>query len=305
MKIDLFLAHLRARNCSPKTIENYESDLRIFEAFLKERHLRVTQVDMETIHAYVAWFRGRHNYKTGTAGLSESSIRRRLSSLGSFYNFLAANSNGRIRNPLRNLHRIRSSHPLPERVPEKSIEELLEGIQVLRDKALFSLFISSGLRLSELHRLNRDSIVVRQRVLEGRKTTLGAGRVVGKGRKERVFLVDLASVKLVASYLRSRGQDGIEALFVSSRGRRMSRRAIQERLHYWCGRLGLSRLRVHALRHFYATRLANAGIPGLVLQELLGHQDFRTTQKYFRLDETRVTAEYFAAMQMVGDGNDE
>ena len=85
----------------------------------------------------------------------------------------------------------------------------------------------------------------------------------------------------------------------------MSKRTIQERLHYWCRRPGLSRLRVHALRHAFATRLANAGIPALVLQELMGHESFAMTLRYFRLDESRLSQEYFAAMELAGGGDDE
>ncbi|MCL5669968.1 MAG: tyrosine-type recombinase/integrase [Acidobacteria bacterium] len=299
MKIAPYLAHLRARNCSPKTLEDYEGDLRLFEEFLRERGFRVTQVKLQTISDFIEYLKHRHNYKTGTTGLAEASIRRRLASVSGFYDFLSATSDGKVGNPVRLLPKIRRSKPLPEVVPEQEIQHLLEGIDVLRDKALFSLFIASGLRLSELHQLNRDSIRVKERLLEGKHTTLGVGQVIGKGRKERVFLADLPTLEIVASYLLARGQDGADALFISGRGQRMSKRAIQERLHYWCGRLGLNRLRVHALRHAYATRLANAGIPGLVLQELMGHESFAVTQRYFRLKETRLSQEYFAAMELI------
>ena len=300
MKINLFLANLRARNCSPKTLKDYESDLRMFEAFLKERHLRITQVKSQHISEYVESLGRRHNYKTGTPGLAEASIRRRLASVSSYYDFLRRTSNGKIGNPVRLLPHVRCSRRLPEVVSEQTIEKLLEGIDVPRDKALFAMFVASGLRLSELQQLNRDSISVQERRLDGRRTTLGIGRVVGKGRKERIFLIDLPTLELVSSYLVSRGQDGIDALFISSRGKRMSKRTIEERLHHWCAQLGLSHLRVHALRHAFATRLANAGIPSLVLQELMGHESFTMTQQYFRLDESRLSQEYFAAMELVG-----
>lgn len=300
MNIALFLADLKARNCSPKTIKDYEGDLRMFEMFLKERHLRVTQVKSQQISEYVEYLGRRHNYRTGEAGMAEASIRRRLASVSCYYEFLRRTSNGKIGNPIRLIPHVRRSRKLPEVVPEQTIEKLLEGIDVLRDKALFALFVASGLRLSELQQLNRDSISVQERVLDGRRTTLGIGRVVGKGRKERVFLIDLSTLELVSRYLVSRGRDGIDALFISSRGKRMSKRAIEERLHHWCAQLGLSRLRVHALRHAFATRLANAGIPSLVLQELMGHESFTVTQQYFRLDESRLSQEYFAAMELVG-----
>ena len=77
MKVALFLAHLKARNCSSKTINDYKSDLKIFAGFLKERHLRVTQVKSQTIDQFVEWLRSLHNYKTGTTGMADASIRGR------------------------------------------------------------------------------------------------------------------------------------------------------------------------------------------------------------------------------------
>lgn len=300
-----FLSHLRSRRCSQETLKAYEIDLRLFETFLKEKKLRVTQVRSKTIDDFVEWLARRHNHKTGQEGLADASIRRRLGAVSSFYKFLRGSSNGKIGNPVRVLRRARRSKRLPEEVPEEAIERLLDGIDVERDRALFALFLATGLRLSELWQLDRDSIHVKKHKQDGEEAWLGVGRVIGKGRKERTFLVDLPTLKLVASYLVSRGQDGIEALFASGRGQRMSKRAIQEQLHYWCDRLGLSRFRIHALRHAFATRLANAAVPALVLQELLGHESFETTMQYFRLNEARVSREYFAAMEMVSRGKDD
>lgn len=305
MNIEPFVSYLRARRCSLETIKAYRTDLRLFEEFLKARKLRVTQVKSQTIDQFVEFLARRYNYKSGKDGLADASIRRRLAAVSSLFEFLRGSSNGKIGNPVRVLRRTRRPKRLPEQVPEQKIEMLLEGIGVLRDKAIFALFVASGLRLSELHQLDRDSIGVKGCMNDGKSTWLGVGRVMGKGRKERLFLVDLPTVELVSSYLVSRGQDGIEALFVSCRGKRMSRRAIQERLHHWCGHLGVSRLRVHALRHAFATRLANAGIPSLVLQELMGHESFTVTQQYFRLDETRLSQEYFSAMELIRGSDDE
>lgn len=305
MKIEPFLSYLRARQCSPETIKAYRTDLRLFEQFLKNQKLRVTQVKSQTVDQFVEFLARRYNYKTGKDGLADASIRRRLAAVSSLFEFLRGSSNGKIGNPVRVLRRTRRPKRLPEAVPQQKIEKLLEGIDVPRDKAIFALFVASGLRLSELHQLNRDSIGVKECLNDGKSTWLGVGRVTGKGRKERLFLVDLPTVELVSGYLVSRGRDGIDALFISSRGKRMSKRAIEERLHYWCAQLGVSRLRVHALRHAFATRLANAGIPSLVLQELMGHESFTVTQQYFRLDESRLSREYYAAMELVGGTGDE
>jgi integrase/recombinase XerC len=162
---------------------------------------------------------------------------------------------------------------------------------------MFALFVASGLRISELHQLNRNSIQVKRVARQNSSMIFGIGEVMGKGRKQRTFLVEKTTCKALGELLRERGADGIEALFVSSRGGRLSVRAIRERFHYWCRRLDLPLLRVHQLRHTFATRMANAGMPSLVLRDLMGHNSFNTTLGYFRTDEKNIAQQYFAAME--------
>jgi site-specific recombinase XerD len=86
------------------------------------------------------------------------------------------------------------------------------------------------------------------------------------------------------------------ALFLSERKQRLSRRAIQEVLETWCARLGLKRFHVHQLRHTFATQLANAHIDAMVLKDLMGHERFETTTRYFKLSEETRARQYFGAM---------
>ena len=120
-----------------------------------------------------------------------------------------------------------------------------------------------------------------------------------------MFLVDLATVKLVAQYLASRGSDGVEALFVSQRRKRLSRRAIQERLTTWCRRLGLTAYHAHQLRHSFGTRLLNAGVPLMVLRDLMGHVSLSTTIGYAKIENETMLREYFAAMEILPEGEPE
>ena len=140
------------------------------------------------------------------------------------------------------------------------------------------LFVTSGLRLAELHQLNRDSInVERKEQSDGSIRVLGSGSVIGKGNKERVFLTDFPTLQVLGDYLRTR-HDTCNALFISNRRIRLSRREIQYVLERWCKRLALPPFFCHALRHTYATRLANAGLPSITLKDLMGHASFDTTQ---------------------------
>jgi len=183
-------------------------------------------------------------------------------------------------------------------IDEQILERLLAGITVPRDKCLIALYLSTGLRLTELIQLNRNSIEFRMRAdSRGRQSVMGVGTVVGKGSKERAFYVDSGTLPILAEYLASR-TDEQGALFLSERRQRISPRAVQYTLASWCKRLGLPHLHPHRLRHSFASRLANAHIDHLQLKELMGHSDFGTTLGYFRISEQRTAQGYHAAMEL-------
>jgi site-specific recombinase XerD len=131
---------------------------------------------------------------------------------------------------------------------------------------------------------------------DGTVRVWGTGKVVGKGSKERTFYFDESTVGLIDVYLRTRN-DRVPALFISERKQRLSRRAIQDVLSTWCARLGLHGVHIHQLRHFYASRLADAGIDAHALRNLIGHENYDTTLRYITTPESTNAAEYFAAME--------
>ena len=224
-----------------------------------------------------------------------------MATLASYFDYRGRQSDGKIENPVRSIRRPRRQLRSPQPVEEDALQKLFERIDNLRDRALFGLAVSSGLRLSELYQLNKNTIQMKQLTRpDGTIMALGFGEVIGKGDKARTFLVDVETVRTIRQLLSERGDDGIEALFVSSDGQRLSRRGIQDRLHTWCKRLRLSRLHMHQFRHSFATRLANAGILSIVLKELMGHSSFSTTQVYFRIEHKRLAQEYHAAMELIG-----
>ena len=222
-----------------------------------------------------------------------ASVRRRLAALSAFYQFLAVMANGHIRNPVDPLRRPRRQPPRPKPLNENQIATLVEGIDDARDAAIIGVLLHSGLRLSELCSLNRDSIRVEH--LGSANKVVGVGRVLGKGQKERDFLVDLPTLKLVHRYLSERGADDQEALFISNRGRRINPRTVQHMLRAWCRRLGLPPLHPHQLRSTFGTRLNRVGVPTLEISKLLGHSSLDTTMQYVKPDVRRIQTEYFAA----------
>lgn len=304
MNVEPFLEHLRAnRHCSPETIKAYRSDLGLFAAFLNEKSLtRITQVDHGVVKEYVDHMRAKENPRLGRRGLSDASVARRLAALSSYMEFARATSHPSLRNPIKDFSRKWQKNNDPKPVNESTLDSLLAGTTDLRDRTLITLFLASGLRVSEIQQLNRDSITIteesRPDSCEG--SICGSGEVIGKGSKRRRFFFDEETALLVSEYIVSR-TDELPPLFVSERKQRMSVRAIQQRLQYWCKKLGLPHTNVHRLRHSYATRLANANINSLVLKDLMDHQSFTTTQRYFKLTDTTLARGYFSAMEYLKD----
>ncbi len=292
-----FLDYLSARGCSENTLKAYAGDLGNFEQFLKAKQLRCTSVTPKILQQYVHQI--SQPEPISGKKLSPSTIWRRLASISSFYEWLRLQRNGKLHNPVKAIGRPRLRRGSPQAIDEAQLQTLLAQVSDLRDRAIIALLVGSGLRLSELFQLNRDTITVEQKQLaDGQVRVLGIGTVIGKGNKERIFLIDRPTLEVVVQYLRTRS-DAYPPLFVSNRRQRLSRREIQHIFKKWCRRLNLPAYKVHQTRHSYAERLANAGIPSIVLKELMGHASFSTTQGYFRIKRPRLTAEYFAAMELL------
>lgn len=297
MNINEFISHMQIRSQSVETLRAYRSDLEKYEEFLRSKGLRVNQATRKTIEAFIHYLSAQPTRKEG-AELSPASINRRLSTISAYYEFLRASSDGRINNPVARLSRPRIDNVRFRAVSDAVLDDLVAGVTNSRDRALIAMFIASGLRLSEVHQCNKETISRRQRKMpDGSTRTVGIGEVIGKGGKSRQFLIDEATLGLLVQYLRERGSDSNPALFISSRNKRLSRRSIEDILHRWCRALSIDRLHVHQLRHSFATKMANAGMSSTVLKELMGHSSFTATQRYFRIRPERLAREYFAAME--------
>jgi site-specific recombinase XerD len=298
--INEFMNHLSTRTQSAETLRAYRGDLEKFEAYLKDNGLRANQATRTTIEGFLRYLSQQPTRKVG-ASLSPASVARRLSVISSFYDFLHVRSNGRIKNPVAYVKRPRIDNVEFRALDDQVVEKLIAEVPDPRDRAILSLFVSTGLRLSELEQLNKDTVKRKtQRLPTGEVRVLGFGEVVGKGSKRRVFLVDDKCLGLLKTYLQVRGPDNNPALFLSQRRKRMSCRAIQYALERWCSNLNISRAHIHQLRHTFATRMANAGMPSIVLKDLMGHKSFTTTQRYFRIRPERLAREYFGAMEFLG-----
>jgi integrase/recombinase XerC len=164
-----------------------------------------------------------------------------------------------------------------------------EGVLARRDRAIFELMYSSGLRVAELAGLNLGDVDLRAAEVQ----------VTGKGQKRRIAPIGRYALQALNDWLPLRAQlaaAGETAFFVNQRGRRLGIRSIQERLNRLSIQQGLStHVHPHMLRHSFASHLLESSGDLRAVQELLGHADIRTTQVYTHLDFQHLAKVYDAA----------
>ncbi len=281
---DTYLRYLtEVRQLSPHTISNYRRDLNHFTEFCSDLALNAAG---EILATHVRQYVGLQHRK----GMASASIQRRLSALRSFYRYLAQKENLRS-NPAMGISAPKQRRKLPRTMDADELQHFLSGPTEdwfeIRDLAMAELFYSSGLRLAELTQLDMNSIDTRS----------GLITVVGKGRKTRTVPVGKHALDAIQRWREVRPELPSEpALFTSKRGRRISPRSIQQRIHLLGLKRGMARdVHPHMLRHSFATHLLESSGDLRAVQELLGHADIATTQVYTHLDFQHLARVYDAA----------
>ncbi|MDP2029470.1 MAG: tyrosine recombinase XerC [Thiobacillus sp.] len=274
--VDSYLQHLAAeRRLSPHTVAAYQRDLAKLDQLTAGKPL--AELSVTDIRGAIVKLRG-HN-------LSAASVARQLSSWRGFYVF-ACRRLGYANNPCTGLRPPKAAKALPQVLSPDTCTQLLNGdhsaadddaLQA-RDRAMFELFYSSGLRLSELADLDLNDVNLHS----------GEAEVTGKGRKTRIVPVGQAALNALAAWLRQRSpltRDNTAALFLNQRGTRLSPRSIQLRLKRWALQAGLNQhVHPHLLRHAFATHVLQSSGDLRAVQEMLGHASISTTQVYTHLD---------------------
>jgi integrase/recombinase XerC len=225
-------------------------------------------------------------------GVDGRSLARALSAWRGFFAWLARR-HGWLHDPCRAVRAPRAKKALPATLSPDQAAALLDfeadDVLQLRDRAMFELFYSSGLRLSELAALN---VAAAAAAAEGEVT------VTGKRAKMRTVPVGQAARRALAAWLGRRGElagPNEPALFVSRRGTRLSQRMIQTRLALLAQRRGLSaHVYPHMLRHSFASHLLQSSGDLRAVQEMLGHASIATTQVYTHLDFQHLAKVYDA-----------
>lgn len=289
--VQAFLRHLAdERNLSEHTLAAYRGDLDDLASFLTDYYGTPewgwSTVDRLTLRSFLGSLERR--------GLARRTAARKLSAIRTFFRFL--HLEGLLEaNPARGVRSPRVERTLPghltrreiqavfDRAEDRAAENTLAGT---RDLVILELLYGSGIRLSELHALDRSDVD-----LVGEQM-----KVRGKGRKERLVPVTIQAATAVRRYEPRRAEavaagraPDRRALLVNRSGRRFSRRGIQRAVHRLIEDAGGSEeLGVHALRHTFATHLLDAGADLMAVKELLGHVSLSTTQIYTHTSKERL-----------------
>jgi integrase/recombinase XerC len=294
-EVSAFLTYLdKQRGQSPHTIKAYGRDLEAFTDFC-DRHYggawTWTTVDRLGMRGFLGELQRR--------GLAKRSAARALSAVRSLYRYLQEN-HGVPNNIARAARVPKLDKRLPTYMDKEQTGALFawaearaegDDFAATRDLAILELFYSTGLRLSELSGMN----------LEDLDLLSDQAKVRGKGRKERIVPVGSRAVLALRRYLNLReavvGRAGSDrrAVFVSRLGRRLAPRGVQRAVHAMFDAIGGDTLRVHSLRHTFATHMLDAGADLRAVQELLGHASLSTTQIYTHTSVERLKKVYNAA----------
>lgn len=264
------------RGYSAHTVKNYRRDLDKLIEFCSTHNIDdISRLNASLLRQWVATL--------SRDKLSATSIQRHLSSARSLYKFLAR-SRSDLDDPTAGVKAPRTPRTLPKSLEPDQVNQLLnhpsETALMARDLAIAELLYSAGLRLSELVGANLNDLDRNEKVIT----------VIGKGQKTRVVPVGGPALTALAEWMKYRpmGKEALgydSPLFVTQRGKRMSPRAVQDRLRQLAIKHGMTqRVHPHVLRHAFASHLLESSGDLRAVQELLGHANIATTQIYTHLD---------------------
>jgi len=271
---------LKRKNYSPHTLKSY---LNILDHFLRWIPVPLWEVTAKEVGLYVDHLlQKRRTPKTITCHLQTIRL---------FYEYLLQEEGIPTTNPVTRIS-IRLPKPLPRHLKDDQVKRLLRGITDLRDRAMFMLMLRCGLRVQEVADLTVDAIDHQRKQIFVSK---------GKGGKDRVVYMSEDARSALLAYLSKRSPKGKRFFLVQKgplKGEPLSVRGIQKRMESYARK---SRLNVscHRLRHTMATQLLNADADLATIQDLLGHGQITTTQRYCWVANLKVQRDYYKAMEVV------
>ena len=261
------------KGLSPNSVYAYTYDLKKFNEFLLSRNREMLSATQDDIRSFLKFEKTKkHN--------SSRTLARSLAAIRQFYNFIS-DANGNAENPTNKIETPQIKKSLPDFLSIKEIGKLNSTISEndlyeLRDKAIFELLYSCGLRISEAVELVFSDVDMKNRFI----------KVKGKGSRERLVPMSDESIRIVKKYLKDSRPFIIrnrtsEYLFISKKGSMLNRKSVWRLLKGYVVRANIEKnITPHTLRHSFATHLIENGADLKSVQELLGHMDISTTQVY-------------------------
>lgn len=263
-----FIDTKKLEGCSPKTLIQYR---RAIEKLINDIKKNIRTVTTDELREYLT----NYYQNSNCSKVSIDNMRRIFSS---FFNWLE-DENYILKSPVRRIHKIKSMAPVKEVYSDDEMELLRDNCVNIRDLALIDLLASTGMRIGELVRLNRDDIDFYERECV----------VLGKGDKERIVYFDVRTKLHLQEYLNSRNDDNA-ALFVSLRSphARLTINGIEFLVRRLGRSVGIKKCHPHKFRRTMATMAIDKGMPIEQVQKLLGHEKIDTTLHYAMVKQSNV-----------------
>jgi len=265
------------KGLSQNTVQAYETDILSFLNWLtKTPNINYLNLKEDNINKYIAYL-----FKSK---LKSSSVNRKISSLKSLYLYLIK-KNILKNSPISQVITPKKEKYLPSSMSEEEVDRLLKSPNPSnktekRDKAMIEMLYATGMRISELVNLKLTDVDMQRCV----------AKVFGKGKKERLIPFGEAALEALSDYISDRDKSASKEIFLSNRGKKLSRVAFWQRIKIYLIRENLKNsISPHTLRHAFATHLLNRGADLRSVQLLLGHSDLSTTQIYTHIAKQRLS----------------
>ena len=266
--LDTYIAAKRVEGCSEKTLRYYESTIR-------NMLLTVGKLAKEISTDDLRWYLDSYQRRNNASKVTVDNVRRILSS---FFSWLEE-ENLILKSPVRRIHKVKTGKTVKETYTDEALEIMRDHCENTRDLAIIDLLSSTGMRVGELVKLNREDINFQERECI----------VFGKGEKERKVYFDARTKIHLQRYLDSR-RDTDPALFVTLQAphNRLMISGVEIRLRELGRRLGIPKVHPHKFRRTLATMAIDKGMPIEQVQQLLGHQSVDTTLQYAMVNQNNV-----------------
>lgn len=266
--IESFVAAKKVEGCSDKSISYYKSTINNALSRIEKEIVHITTDDLRC-------YLNEYQAESGASKVTVDNIRRILSS---FYSWLEE-ENYIVKSPVRRIHKVKVGKTVKETYTDEALEQMRDHCSTARDLALIDLLASTGMRVGELVKLNKNDVDYLNRECI----------VTGKGDKQRKVYFDARTKIHLQNYINSR-TDANEALFVSLLApyNRLLISGVEIRLRQLGRELNIPKVHPHKFRRTLATMAIDKGMPIEQVQHLLGHQSLDTTLQYAMVNQNNV-----------------